>query len=105
MQWDYLGGRYILGVRDQAARLRQTECQDSRSAKNVATCNSGAAGPILTKADASDGQSGGPLWQLPEADGIRYMYGVLSAGSDTDTLFAGRTAFVNAIAQARSAYP
>ena len=79
--------------------------EDSISAKNVATCNSGAAGPILTKADASDGQSGGPLWQLPEADGVRYMYGVLSAGSDTDTLFAGRTAFVNAVAQARSAYP
>ncbi|KAF2446776.1 hypothetical protein P171DRAFT_519138 [Karstenula rhodostoma CBS 690.94] len=68
--------------------------EQSISGKSASQCNSGTTGPILTKADASDGQSGGPLWLLPEADGVRYTYGVLSSGSATDTLFAGRTAFV-----------
>ncbi|KAL5425733.1 hypothetical protein PMIN04_002347 [Paraphaeosphaeria minitans] len=78
--------------------------EQSISGKSVSTCNSGNTGPIVTQADASEGQSGGPLWLLPEADGVRYTYGVLSSGSTTETFFSGRTAFVNAVAQARSQY-
>jgi V8-like Glu-specific endopeptidase len=79
--------------------------QQGITGKNFTECNSGVTGPISTDADTFPGQSGGPLWLLPEADGVRYLYGVLAGGSQVESLFSGRIAFVNAVAQARRDFP
>lgn len=65
----------------------------------------GAPYPLFTDADAATGQSGGPLWLLPEADGVRYLYGVISSGSATWSAYAGGQAFVNVVANARRDFP
>ncbi|ORY11011.1 trypsin-like cysteine/serine peptidase domain-containing protein [Clohesyomyces aquaticus] len=79
--------------------------QEKVTGKTVPSCNNGNTGPIVTDTDAMGGQSGGPLWLLPEADGVRYLYGVLSAGNSQSTYFAGRVAFLNAVAKARNDFP
>ncbi|KAF2108310.1 trypsin-like cysteine/serine peptidase domain-containing protein [Lophiotrema nucula] len=79
--------------------------QQQITGQQVSNCNGGATGPIVTDADLEGGQSGGPLWLLPEADGVRYLYGVVSAGNSAQSFYAGRISFVNAVAQARKNYP
>jgi hypothetical protein len=91
------------------ANTERPYVQEKITGKSFTQCSGslgpGSTGPITTDADAQGGQSGGPLWLLPEADGVRYLYGVLSAGNAQETMFAGRTTFVNAVAQARAQFP
>lgn len=58
-------------------------------------CPSDTRGVLVTDADASGGQSGGPLWLGPEWDtnGDLYVYGVCSMRRNLDTVFSGGTAF------------
>jgi hypothetical protein len=79
--------------------------QQGITEKNITRRNGGATGPIDTEADMYPGQSGGPLWLLPETDGVRCLYGGFPTGSESDTLFAGGTEFVNVVSQARKNFP
>ncbi|KAK3353943.1 trypsin-like cysteine/serine peptidase domain-containing protein [Lasiosphaeria hispida] len=54
----------------------------------------GGAGPIRTDADATPGNSGGPLWR--EREGA-WAFGVLSMTSSRDTSFAGGRDWVRAV--------
>lgn len=58
-------------------------------------CPSDTRGMLVTDADATGGQSGGPLWLGPEWDtnGNLYVYGVASTKGIFDTVFSGGTAF------------
>lgn len=66
---------------------------------NSVKCDS--TGPISTTADAVGGQSGGPLY-IPQ---IKYVIGVLSAGTSTTTIFASGSSFVNLVNWARTNWP
>ncbi|KAK0732152.1 hypothetical protein B0H67DRAFT_566763 [Lasiosphaeris hirsuta] len=55
----------------------------------------GGAGPIRTDADATPGNSGGPLWRRG-GEGV-WAFGVLSMTSSRDTSFAGGRNWVRAV--------
>lgn len=78
--------------------------QERISRTHILTCAAGVSPYLWTDADANHGQSGGPLWLLPEADGVRYLYGVLSMGSAQVSLFGGGQPLVNAAARARQQF-
>ncbi|KAK6853033.1 hypothetical protein PG995_011584 [Apiospora arundinis] len=92
------------GDRDGASRPYR---QQSISVYNQLRCD--ANGPLDTDADASSGQSGGPLWL--EEDGNYWQYGVMSTLTLPDgkqlkwTTFAGGRPWVDAIVYARERWP
>jgi V8-like Glu-specific endopeptidase len=77
--------------------------QDLISIRNYEGCANG--GPLQCEADAAGGQSGGPVWLPPDANGARYQYGVLVAGGPGITVLSHGPSWVNAIGKARQDYP
>lgn len=77
--------------------------QDQITVSNKNRCD--AYGPLYTNADAAGGQSGSPLYLPPDAQGVRYQYGVMSQSSSQTTVFAGGNNWAGTISLMLQNYP
>lgn len=72
------------------------------SGKDSSWCD--GYGPLITDCDAAGGQSGSAVWER-DGEGRRWIYGMLSVTSSRWTAAASGLDWVNAVRQARRAYP
>ncbi|KAK7753421.1 hypothetical protein SLS62_004712 [Diatrype stigma] len=112
-QLGYLGAKVIdsslvakpsflhLGYPGDLANGERPYRQDKITVRDRFDCS--ATGGLSTDADVSGGMSGGPIWY--NDNGSRYQYGVLSATSATETVFASGDNWINAVVYARQNWP
>jgi V8-like Glu-specific endopeptidase len=78
--------------------------QTSITARSTSAYRCDANGPVDTDTDAASGQSGSPLWEN-NAEGQRWIWGVLSVTGSTLTLAASGENMISAIINSRNLYP
>ncbi|KAI0118952.1 trypsin-like cysteine/serine peptidase domain-containing protein [Daldinia grandis] len=90
-----------LGYPGDLANGERPYRQEKITVRNRFDCD--ATGGLSTDADVAGGMSGGPIWQ--NDNGVRYQLGVLSATSSTETVFAGGSNWISAVARSRQDFP
>ena len=92
---------FNLGYPQDVGGTQRPYRQEGITIRRASGCE--PTGPINTDADLTPGNSGGPLWLLE--NGVRYQYGMCSAGSPVASLFSGGNRWLAAVNKARSDFP